>query len=417
MTSANPYWVMAQALGGQTIGAEFEQLMQSARAGIEAKRTALEEALTNAKTLEIDLPHSGEHTSPKVDDIVLTSQTMLAAADKELADAERAFHAFRLLHGKVELPSTPSPLATSLNLALMTFVESGINASFFLSAHMAASPISALLTSTLISGTNVAFSACAGFFIGRWMAWGLHTRHPEVSENRRPRWVANALFGGFVAAAAGLHLTVGLIRSQESLHHVSHSVAAYQELLTTPESLMLVIAGSCMSAFAFYKGKHGFTDPYPRYSTMQETVYDFQDQRLEAIEDAEDAIQERFDQAAKTIKASSSDRRKLVGKYNRAVQACQAARQALETAVSEAEANLRDQVAAIADLYSGALSKTATPGIDELAAACDLSSSLHYELPVELPMPDTASALSDLQRAREQALERLALTLGSKADQ
>jgi len=129
----------------------------------------------------------------------------------------------------------------------MVFGEALLNAAFFSNAHMVAGPAAALLTSFLISMTNVTASTCAGFFIGRYLSFGSNALGSNDAHFRKKRTKAKYQFIGFIALMVFFHLTVGLVRAQESIEAVSHSPFAYLQMLKTPEAIFLTLMGGCMS--------------------------------------------------------------------------------------------------------------------------------------------------------------------------
>lgn len=89
-------------------------------------------------------------------------------------------------------------------------------------------------------------------------------------------------------------LSVGLIRSQETLHP-DHSLAAYIAVFANPSSALLFAFGGVLSIAGFYKGMKVFSDPYPGYSDIQRAVTETVDDAGNLCEQAKDDIEELAD--------------------------------------------------------------------------------------------------------------------------
>lgn len=123
----------------------------------------------------------------------------------------------------------------------------------------------------------------------------------SASRYRRIRLSAWAASISAFAIAVYLHLNVGLLRSQETLDEIDHSLSAYANVFLTPEALFLFVFGCVLSALAFSKGMHSLGDPYPGYGEMKQAV----DQHLLDAEDlyheARDGLNVRADEALSSV--------------------------------------------------------------------------------------------------------------------
>lgn len=170
-------WTVAQALGDQPVDGELHRLRAAQEATLRAARSAFEEKKAEAEALRAELNGQPEpFTDPAIDTetLLAVAATLLPTQVKAWLHAERVLEAFRARHGLTRAPVAPQTTQNLLFLAILVFVDGGINAGFFLNAHMAASPMAALLLSLLIALTNVTVSACAGYFAGRWKDYGLN---------------------------------------------------------------------------------------------------------------------------------------------------------------------------------------------------------------------------------------------------
>ncbi len=405
MSSYERIW--SQALGGKPLSGELERLHQEHVAEISNQNEALHNAIEKAEHLRSDIPADYSANLPACDDLFISAKRQISTAQEALAAATKAFNAFRFGHGKLTLPNTPSSLETAMVCGVMIFVESLINASFFLNAHLAAGPLAALTTSTLISATNVFVSASAGYFIGRYLHYGLGTDSPDSKEFKGPRNLAARLHIIFLVFIGFFNLTVGLVRAQEELFSVRHGLSEYWQLLTTPESFFLVLIGCCMSALAWHKGKHGFDDPYAGYGAMQRSVERAEDRLDDVMEDYSEEISARYDEAFKAAQNNSVDLKDSIKKYNDAVCQCARLDMQLRQLITHIEASLRTEISKIANQYAGASDEEFALDPAILHAFCDLSGGLDYRLPVALPLPDTHDTKARFDQAKEQALSEL----------
>lgn len=312
---------------------------------------------------------------------------------------------FRLRHGLSHQPEERSTLIGMLILALMIFIEGGINSFFFMSAHMVAGPFAALLTSVLISFANVFVSALAGFHFGRFKDYGARAPDHNVVEFVATRRKAHQGFLAYLLVMAGFHLTVGLIRSGEVLERVDHSLLAYWELLTTPEAIFLVMTGIGFSALAYHKGKH-LDEPYPEYGALHRQVLAKRDALLDlhesTIEQIHDAHEEAIEQIDRQVKA----RRSAIEHYNEAVKACVRAKAQLDQVVAQAKTALQKQLSQVTSTF--AAKRGRKPKAAEAAAELQsFEAGPAIDLPTTRPMPNGAAQKAAVAQARAAALARV----------
>lgn len=245
-------------------------------------------------------------------------------------------------------------LSIAILFLLAILIETGVNTSFLLNAQLAASPVSAILFSLLVSVTNVFFSAWAGFFIGRWKKYGAHATdadNPEfVAIRRRAHWQFAVCVGIWVL----LHSTMGLVRAQESLDTVLPSLSGYLSILTTPEAIFLVLTGVGMSVLSYHKGMTAFSDPYPNYSNFHNATKlakeTFQEVYAACVADIED----RHAAARQSLDRAWKEHSKEQAKVEKFHARCLEAHRELVRAVDEAESALSTDIARLADTHRAA---------------------------------------------------------------
>lgn len=254
---------------------------------------------------------------------------------------------------------------------LAIFIETGINAGFLLNAQLAASPVSAILFSLMVSVTNVFFSAWAGYYIGRWKQYGAHATdadNPEfVTIRRRARWQ----FAVCVIVWVLLHTTLGLVRAQETLDHVTPSLSGYLSILTTPEALFLVLTGVGMSVLSYHKGMTAFSDPYPNYSTFHRATRMAYEALQEAYAGYVSEIEDRHAAARQVLDRAWKEHRKEEAKVEKLHARCLEARRELVRAVDEAESALSADIARLTETHQAARGDTQPlpeAGLNELAS-------------------------------------------------
>ena len=177
----------AIAAGHQKMDGDIHAAITLYQGKIAARVIDVQQKIAVAESLDSQLPVEAEACPPAVEDILGTVQTEIARLSKRHKAAERVLLAFAARHGLSRPAVAPSVLETALTLSLLVFVEGGVNSAFFLNAHMSAGPLSALLVSVLISATNVAMSAAAGYCIwigADWLLMGI-TRDLPVNARLR----------------------------------------------------------------------------------------------------------------------------------------------------------------------------------------------------------------------------------------
>lgn len=400
---------ITQNLTGKDTSHHFREFHSKTVSELSGKKEALNQAHAKAQTLYSALQNPTKVYAPEVEDILIVAKRELDLLDNDIEDKQRAFEAFRCRHGRVTLPQTVSSIETLLVCAGMVVVEAAVNASFLLNAHMSAGALSALITSTLISGTNVLVSTSAGYFFGRKKNWGISAENPDEKEFKTIRSRAKWLNRLYVAAAGGFLITVGLIRSQEETRRISHSFEHYLELLRTPESVFLVLTGVCMSVLSYHKGRTGFSDPYPQYGEMHQAIIEARADYADCLEDYAEAINDRFDDTVENVSKTFTSIAAGLTAYNQAVSECVTADKGLREAISKAENLLKAEASRISNQSDGnTRRKKSKPNILAMEALCDLSSDLPGDLPNYFEIPDSAPLLFEMEAARHRALAQLA---------
>lgn len=397
-------------IGQQTLDGDLARLRESFCLSVAEKRAAFEAALAEVEALREALPENAGSPEPSFDDVAEAVRAEIGNQREVVLAAKAIEHGFRVRHGRLELPSTPSAALSTLKCVACWLVETVGNTGFLVTAHLAAGVPQSLGISALASGTNVLACAMGGYFIGRYREWGSKAPDAEEAEFSTRRYIAHAQFGVFAAAITFLHLTMGAIRSQETLSEIEHSLAAYAASFGDPQSFLLMLAGACASCFTYFKGKNGFDDPYPEYGRHARKV-DAEIAEIEAIyQDGRDQITER----SETLVDEAEDAHELTLEayraYNDAVKRCHVAYRALSTAISEGQMHLRTEVANLITVYRSAQKGPQSPfDADEIKAMCELPVTEKPVLPDYLHPPHSAQPNESIIAARDAALNALSL--------
>jgi len=409
-----------QAVIGQKLDGQFQKLLSEHERPIQQKLFALKHQCTKAETLNPDF--TGDANIP-----VQTGEGLefiYASAKQDIADkaevhrfTRKSFQAAQLRHGYASSPGNNSTLQTVLVMLSVMFGEALINAAFFSNAHMVASPVAALITSLLISMTNVGVCICAGYFIGRYLNYGANALDGEDSYFRNKRTLAKLQFAGFIALMVFFHTTVGLVRAQETLEQVQHSFAHYLVMLQTPEAVFLILMGACMSVIAFHKGVHSFDCPYPEIGRLQRAEEAAKQEIQGTYEFYQQEIEVQFENSDKELQAPIAEKKKAFERYNKAVSACHEAKRHLEQAVRDAEATCRGKLAELITAYSCISGEEQSIPVDALKRMVSFEKYLDVELPAFRSAPETNTFKSDLLLEKNQAVKRLAEIFQSAINQ
>jgi hypothetical protein len=351
--------------------------------------------------------HSPDHSpNAQLEGVILMGEQTLPQKALTLRQAEQSERSFCTTHKLIDKSVQPNPVISILWISVCVFIDAAVNSSFLYNAHMVSGPFAALLTSFLISLTNVAVSVSAGYFIGRFLNYGSNSADPEALEFKAIRARARWQFRVFVGVMAFFILTVGLVRSMGSLDRVAHSLAHYHELLATPEAVFLVLITGCIAIFSYHKGRVGFAHQYGDYSTYQQSVaaarddlYRFYDELVEEIEaicaDAEDDAEAQVTAQSKSAK-----------QYHKKVTECRQAYGELQEAIRAAENEFSAAVARLINSQSVLEGKN-------LSVPPDLLTPFAFTNVAAIKLPDTyrpplASASSSLlAKEKAAALKRL----------
>lgn len=404
-------WTMAQALEGKTVEAQLYQM----RAKFEPRLIADQDEV-NTKRAALDQLRESAQAAPQADcdskvclkDLMIKAAVILSIFNGELRRTLQIVIAYGLRHGLLRQPAAPQIFENACQLGFFVALEAVLNAGFLNNAYMVAGPLQALMAAAQISFTNVAASTTGGYLIGRRLSYGMHSADPDDPYFKRWRRLAQILTFGFVCGIAFFHLSVGLIRAQETLHGIEHSLARYAEILTTPEALFLVIVGIVMSCMSWKKGMTAFDDPYPGYGDRQHAVEQIKDQMEDAIENLQDQVAARFDEKLRVLIDTEKAARKNRKAYNRAVDDYLKSVRALDCKIKKAESDLRAQVAQVAHHHRAARDGYSPPIPDGALESLTRFDSYRINDPVAfLPAPDFSAARARLEDAKAEALERL----------
>ncbi len=337
---------------------------------------------------------------------------ILRTKHESVRDAFETKETERQRYGISRDPYQPDVIGNSLTLGIMVSIESFMNMGFLNNAYMVATAQAALLTAMLISLTNVIVSACAGFFIGRRLNYGSLAIDSNSSQFRKTRLWAKFTFCIYLVVIAFFLLSIGLVRSQENLSEIAHSLQAYLELLHTPEALLLVLISACMSAISFYKGMRGFADPHLHYGecalaieNAQEDLADYQDEIQETIEDF-------FDDAAAEIQDHHKSSVKSINRYNTAVSACHEAYRTLSKEINNAQSQLKSEAISMISSFKKSGGKLETDF--NLEALCQFDQFTGIILPEFQTLPDISPSTGQLEAERAECLSRLEEVFGAE---
>lgn len=273
----------------------------------------------------------------KLDSIITQAEQMLPLKAHVLHQTQQAERAYSVLHNLIDKSSTQNPVISVLLIGICVFIDAGVNSSFLYNAHMVSGPFAALLVSFLISLTNVVLAVSGGYYIGRFLNYGSRSTDADTQEIKSLRNRAKWQFKIFIAVMAFFILTVGLVRSTESLDRIGHSLAHYHELIVTPEAVFLVLLNICIAVFSFNKGKTGFSHPYGDYSTYQQSVTAAHDDLYQSYEDYLDEIEDVCADVEDDAQTQVSAQAKAIKEYNRKVTECHQLSRELEEAIRAAE--------------------------------------------------------------------------------
>ena len=252
----------------------------------------------------------------KLDAIITQAEQMLPQETHVLHQAQQAERAYSVFHNLIDKSSIPNPVISLLLISICVFIDAVVNSSFLYNAHMVSGPFAALLFSFLISLTNVVLAVSGGFYIGRFLNYGVCSTDADAQEIKSIRNRAKWQFKVFIAVMAFFILTIGLVRSTQSLDRIGHSLAHYHELIITPEAVFLVLLNICIAVFSFHKGKTGFSHPYGDYSSYQQSVTAAHDDLYQSYEDYIEEIEDICADIQDDAQIQVSAQGKAIKEYN-----------------------------------------------------------------------------------------------------
>ncbi len=394
------------------VATELHSIHGRLRQSLQAPIGQLNKLCEEAERAKSSIESSGNRdcfSIAEIERVVNEATASFSEKAHALNKAAQAEVGFSQAHNLTNKHHNKNAVISFLMIAIGVFAESAVNASFFLSASLVASPVMALVISFLISLTNAMCSAFGGFFIGRFRYYGAQAVDPNAPEFKTIRIKAAIKFYVFLIVMIFFILTIGLIRSTESLDRVEHSLFNYGDLLVTPEALFLMMINVCIAVFAYHKGKTGFVHPYGDYSDYQHAVEIAQDALYDAYEDAAADIEAVFDDIEDTNEKSSSAQSKAVKAYNKQVTECLNAHRALEQAIREAENQFSTAVTRVVNTQSVITGKSENLSAETLQQF-SFSDIGTVELPSFYEPPNNSEEKTALAEAKANALKRLSET-------
>ncbi|MCR9261213.1 MAG: hypothetical protein NXH95_15935 [Pseudomonadaceae bacterium] len=404
--------IISKAIGGLKIDGELYDL----RARHDSELAAQQEKLFAKKHDAEEFARAARSSSLALTDTYSGFDTSVAALrgafDDHAVLIERLdceVEAYRMRHGLTSEPAQISPVEGAMAIGFITMLESVLNAGFFMTAHLSAGPIAALLTSTLISVTNMSVSVAGGYFAGRGWNYGAHAPDADDAEFVKVR-KASRIGSAITWAALGLfHLSVGCVRAQETFD-VTHGISEYLDVLATPESLFLVLIGLVMSAFGWHKGRTALGEKYLGYgeraralSAAKEAIYDeldagcYEIERLET--EALETLDDTKDEITSTVTAS-----------NQAVHEYMAEDRAMRRAIQNAHSAMTVGIAQICSTHQmGRKGKTKNRELptETLRGLTDFDAYLPGNPPAYFDAPDLSRAQISISEAKSRAMESL----------
>lgn len=374
MNSFDKDWVMAQGLGGLAVEDELQRLRAVHEPKLHEAREKFLENRGDAEAAIDGLNLDRQEFAPEP----LTTDDVLGVATVEIKERADEFHrnaqaekAFQLRHGLPRAAEEPQTILTFVFIILMILIEALGGTGFLLNAQLAASPLSAILFSLLVSLTNVVVSVLAGFYIGRWKKYGLHATDADnplfIAIRNRARWQ----HWGYITVILTLHSLLGLVRVQKTLDSVQLSLGGYLSIITTPEALFLVLTGIGMSVISYHKGMTAFTDSYPYYSQYHKATVTAYEAWQMAYADYVAEIENRHGVARAALDQAWNEHRKETLQVGRTFNHCLTTRSELVRAVDEAESALRTDITALDQVYRAARGDNASlpdAALDQLAS-------------------------------------------------
>jgi hypothetical protein len=410
---SNHEWIRTQAQEGYPIEvelvrvkAEYEPTLASMHDKVSSDMAKLDKLRESAQTFPAEIYDS----DVVLDDLWITAQAEVQYYKEENDRGNKDLKSFALTHALPRAPITPEPVQNSIVLGLFGGVETVVNAVFLNNASMVAGPTEAFVASGLISLTNIVASTAAGYFIVRWLPYGLHTAEPNLPEFKRKRDVAWMGFLVFIGVLLLFHLTVGLVRAQESLHHIEHSLPRYLEILTTPEALFLVMVGIVLSAVSMKKSLTAFCDPYPGYGEKGRTVQRVRDRMITRCDELKDEISVRFEEKREALKKAEKEVISKRTQFNDAVADYLNSERVHHRNINHAESQLQLKVAKIVHQHRIGSGRS----VRRIPMAA-LEQFVHFDnyrvknSPVCLAMPDFSTFKNKLDKAEAAALQHLTI--------
>jgi len=350
--------------------------------------------------------NSGNLPTAQLEGIITEAEQVFLEKVLALNQAVQAEIAFCTEHNLINKTIQPNALMTILLISIGVFLEAGMNSSFLYNAHMVVGPLAALLLSFTISLVNVTTSACAGFFIGRFIKYGSNGNDPDALELKTIRNRAKWQFRVFIGVMAFFILTVGLIRSTESLDQIQHTLTHYNELLLTPEAIFLILLSICIAVFSYHKGRTGFVHPYGDYSTYQQGVINAREDLHQAYADYVEDIEDTCEAVESDAETQNKDQKKSIEKHSKKVTACHQEHNALKQAAHTAQSQFSATIAKLLNTHSVITGKSKTIP-DSLLNQFSFTDVTDLDLPEFYQSPNGSYNKAALDKAKTEALKRL----------
>ncbi|MFK5950259.1 MAG: hypothetical protein QM500_15975, partial [Methylococcales bacterium] len=155
----------------------------------------------------------------------------------------------------------------------------------------------------------------------------------------------------FVVVVGYFLVSIGLIWSQQTLDSVQHSFSAYQDLLSNPQAIFLILVSLCMSVIAYHKGLSSFDDRYPHYGALKRAVIKTQNELIDLFEGAFASIHEHFDDVLGDVNKRLNEQQKSVREHSAAMSILNGKHSELKQSAQQEQTELQNQITSLHNHY------------------------------------------------------------------
>lgn len=233
--------------------------------------------------------------------------------------AQTACRRFQVENGIKRDVTYPSRFRTAMTLQLGFLAEGMLGGALFV-ADGAMDIAESMATGFAVSGINTITACAMGFFLGRYMGYKIDA----LRKSWRDYFIRTIAWLGFATSSVGLlilHFGAARVRVTGSHGDIfTFDEVSFSVTFNDYFALALMTIGLVGAVIAFYKGRHGISDPIVGYMEVSQAADTHIYSAAEMLyESAMDRLDDAYDTARDMLEEHAEQAGEIVNSYNQSL--------------------------------------------------------------------------------------------------